>query len=58
MSIDFKNDIKRIKTTSPDYWLFAGGNCPGPCFTQFFVEYIPICNQMSAFSSGFKFDGL
>ena len=31
MSIDFKNDIKNIKTTSPDYKLFAGGNCPEPC---------------------------
>ena len=57
MSIDFKNNIKNIRTASPDYYLFAGGNCPEPCLGQFFLEYIPICNQKSAFSSAFKFDG-
>ena len=57
MSIDFKNNIKNIKTTSPDHWLFAGGNCPEPCLGQFFLKYIPICNQKYAFSSAFKFDG-
>ena len=37
--------------------IFAGGNCPEPCLGQFFLEYIPICNQKSTFSSAFKFDG-
>ena len=57
MSIDFKNNIKIIRITSPHYKLFAGGNSPEPCLGQFFLEYIPICNQKSAFSSAFKFDG-
>ena len=57
MSIDFKNNIKIIKTTSPDYKVFAGGYCQEPCLRQFFLEYIPTCNQKSAFSSAFKFDG-
>ena len=42
MSIDFKNNIKNIRTASPDYLLFAGDNCPEPCLGQFFLEYIPI----------------
>ena len=37
--------IKSIRTTSPDYSLFAGGNCPDPYLGHFFLEYIPICNQ-------------
>ena len=45
MSIDFKNKIKNIRTTSPDYYLFARGYCPEPCLGQFFLEYIPICLQ-------------
>ena len=57
MSIDFKNNINNIRTKSPDYWLFAGSNCPEPCLGQFFLEYIPICNQKAAFSSAVKFDG-
>ena len=57
MSIDFKNNIKNIRTTPPDFYLFAGSNCPEPCLRQFFLEYLPICNQKSAFSSVFKFDG-
>ena len=44
--LDFKNNVKNIKTTSPDYQLFAGSNCPEPCYGQFFLEYIPICNQV------------
>ena len=56
MSIDFKNNIKNIRMTLPDYWPFNGGNSPEPCLGQFFLEYIPICNQKSAFSSAFKFD--
>ena len=40
MSIDFKNNIKFIRMTSP------GGNCPEPCFAQCFLQYIPICNQV------------
>ena len=55
MSIDFKNNIKNIRTTSPDFYLFAGSNCPEPCLKQFFQEYIPICNQKSAFSSAFRY---
>ena len=43
--------------TSPDYQLFAKGNCPEPCLGQFSLEYIPICNKKSGFSSAFKFDG-
>ena len=31
MSIDFKNNIKNIRTASPDYQPFAGGNCSEPC---------------------------
>ena len=57
MSTDFKNNIKNIRTTSPDYQLFARGNCPKPYLGQVFLEYIPICNQKPAFSSAFKFDG-
>ena len=57
MPIDFKNNIQNIKTTSFDYYFFEGGNCPEPCLGQFFLQYIPICNQKSAFSSTFKFDG-
>ena len=57
MCIHFKNNIKNIRTTSPDYWLFAGDNCPEPCLGKFFLEYIPICNQKAAFSSAVKFDG-
>ena len=56
MSTDFKNNIKNIRTTSPDYQLFAGGNCSEPCLGHFFLEYIPICNEKSDFSSAFKFD--
>ena len=52
MSIDFENNIKNT------YQLFAAGNCQEPYLGQFFLEYIPICNQKSAFSSAFKFDGL
>ena len=48
MSIDFKNNIKNTRTTSPDYYLFAGVNCPEPCLGQFFLEYTPIWNQKSA----------
>ena len=54
---DFKNNIKNIRTTSPYYYLFARGNCAESHLGQFFLEYIPICNQKSAFSSAFKFDG-
>ena len=36
MSIDFKNNIKNIRTKTSDYQLFAGGNCPVPCLEQFF----------------------
>ena len=43
--------------TSSDYYFFDGGNCSESCLGQFFLEYIPICNQKSAFSSTFKFDG-
>ena len=57
MSIDLKNNIKSIRMTSPEYQLFAGGNYPEPCLAQFFLEYIPICNQTYGFSSAFKFDG-
>ena len=57
MSIDFKNNVKKIRTTTPDHKLLVGGNCPEPCLGQFFLEYIPICNQKPAFSSAFKFDG-
>ena len=57
MSTDFKNNIKNIITTLPDYYVFAGGNCPEPYFGQLFLEYIPICIEKSAFSSTFKFDG-
>ena len=57
MSIDFKNNIKNIRMTSPDYRVFVTGNCPEPCLGQFSLEYIPICNKKSGFSSGFKFDG-
>ena len=32
--------------TSPDYYLFAGSNCLEPSLGQFFLEYIPICNQV------------
>ena len=46
MSIDFKNNIENIRTTSTDYKLFAGGNSPESCLGQFFLEYIPICNQV------------
>ena len=42
MSIDFKNNIKSIRTKTSDYQLFAGGNYPEPCLEQFFLEYIPI----------------
>ena len=35
--------------------LFAEGNCPEPYLGQFAM---PICNQRSAFSSAFKFNGL
>ena len=51
MSIYFKNNIKNIRTTTPDYQLFVRGNCPEPCLRQFFLEYIPIYNQTSTFSS-------
>ena len=54
--MDFKNNFKNIRTTSPGYQLFAGGNCPELSLGQFFLDYIPICNQKSAFSSPFKFD--
>ena len=57
MTIDFKNYIKNIRTTSPDHWLFAGGNCPESCLGQFDLEYIPLCNQKTTFTSAFKFDG-
>ena len=57
MSIDFKNHIRNIRKTSPDYLLFAGGDYPEPCLGQFFLKYIPISNQKSTFSSAFKFDG-
>ena len=57
MSTDFKNNIKNIRMSSPDYKLFARGNCPEPYFGQFFLEYIPISNRKSAFSFAFKFDG-
>ena len=53
MSTDFKNTIKNIRTMSPDYYQFVGGNCPEPYLGQF---AIPICNQKSAFSSAFTFD--
>ena len=56
MYIEFKNNNNNIRTTSPGYKLFAGSNCPEPYLGQFFLECIPICNQMSAFSSAFKFD--
>ena len=46
MPIAFKNNIQNIKTTSFDYHFFDGGNCPEPCLGQFFLEYIPICNQV------------
>ena len=47
MSIDFKNNIKIIRMTSPDTQLFARGNCPEPCLGQFFLEYRPIiCHFM------------
>ena len=46
-----------LKTSKQRHQLFAGGICPEPCFGQFFLEYIPICNQKSAFSSAFRFDG-
>ena len=52
MYLDFKNNIKNFKTTS-----LAGRICPEPCVGQFFLEYIPICNQNAAFSSAFKFEG-
>ena len=54
MATDFKNNIKNIRATSPDYQLFARGNCPEPYLGQFAM---PIYNQKSAFSSAFKFDG-
>ena len=50
MSIDFKNNVKNIRTTSPNYSLFAGGNCPEPYLGQFLLGYIPICNQSSLLS--------
>ena len=34
-SNDFKNNIKSIRTTSPDYYIFAGGNCPESCLDSF-----------------------
>ena len=46
MSIDFKNNIKNIRTTSPDYQLFDGDNCPETCLRKFFLDYIPIFNQV------------
>ena len=27
----FQNNIKNLRMMSPDYYLFAGGNCPEPC---------------------------
>ena len=42
----FRNNIKNIRTTSPGYQLFAGGNCAEPCLGQFVLEYIPIWNQV------------
>ena len=38
MSTDLKNNIKNIRTKSPDYLLFAGGKSPEPCLGQFFLE--------------------
>ena len=54
MPNDFKNNIENIRMMSPDYLIFSGGNCPEPYLGQFAMA---ICNQRSAFSSGFKFDG-
>ena len=51
MSIGFKNNIKSIRLTSANYYLFAGGNCPEPFLGQFFLEYIPIKNQTFAIKS-------
>ena len=48
MYIDFKNNIKYIRTTSRGYKLFTRGNCPEPCLGQFFLEFTPICNQQPA----------
>ena len=48
MYIDFKNNIKYIRTTSRGYKLFTRGNCPEPCLGQFFLEFTPICNQKPA----------
>ena len=45
ISIDFNNNIKNIRTTSPDSKLFARGNCPEPCLGQFFLEYTSTINQ-------------
>ena len=45
---DIKNIQKKQKKSNS---LFAGNNCPGPCPTQLFLEYTPICVQMPALNS-------
>ena len=46
-------NIKNIRTTSPDYWLFAKGNCPEPSLGQFSwnIYQFPIKSLLSVLLS-------